>query len=522
MTAIDQKKIATNTLLLYVRMIVVMLVGLYTSRVVFEALGKLHMGIYDAVGGIVLMISFISSTMSGACQRYYSYELGRGNYEELKKVFSISLSVFAVLTLFLILLGETLGYWWLMNKMDVSGNYDAARWVYQFSILSFAMFMLRVPYQGMVIAKEKMKVFAYLSLFEALATLGIALLLSHTHDDKNFRLILYAGLISGIQFMTTSFYWVYCRLFYKECRFRFIIDMQKFKEIFSYASWNMIGSCADVCKTYGLSILLNMTFGPLVSAARLVANKVYNTIVQLNLNFFTAVRPQMYKSYAEGEKQELEKLMCQSTRFSFYLLLVLALPFILETEFILPLWLRGRNVPEHAFILTKLMVLDGVLNCFTEPLATSVQATGNIRNYKIIIGGTSLLLLPLAYIGMTYMGMPPASAYVISITLTVIAQVERVWMVKKQVGLDLKNYFKTVLLPIFLVGAISAALSYGAHVLLNRNYGDSWIGPICAIAASMIITTITFYAIGTTKTERKHAWEIVWNCLAKLKKQSND
>ena len=519
MTAIDQKKIAANTLLLYVRMIVVMLVGLYTSRVIIEALGKTNFGIYDAVGGIVLMVSFISSTMSGACQRYYSYEMGRGNLEELKKVFSISLSVFLLLTLFIILLGETAGYWWLMHKMDVDGNYDAARWVFQFSILSFALLMLRVPYQGMVIAKEKMKVFAYLSLFEAFATLGIALLLSHTHDDKNFRLILYAGLMSGIQLMTSLFYWFYCRLFYNECRFRFTLDREKFKEVFSYAGWNMIGSCADVCKIYGLSILLNMTFGPLVSAARAVSNKVYNTIVQLNVNFFTAVRPQMYKSYAEGEKQALEKLMCQSTRFSFFLLLLLALPFILETEFILPIWLRGRNVPEHAYILTKLMVLDGVLNCFTEPLATSVQATGNIRNYKIIIGGTSLLLLPLAYVGMTYAGMPPASAYVISVIITVITQVERVWMVKKLVGLDLKNYFRTVLLPIAVVAAISSALSVGAHILLLRNYGDNWIGPVCSIAASMLITTITFYALGTTRTERKHAFEMAMDTLGKLKKQ---
>ena len=519
MTAIDQKKIAANTLLLYVRMIVVMLVGLYTSRVIIEALGKTNFGIYDAVGGIVLMVSFISSTMSGACQRYYSYEMGKGNLEELKKVFSISLSVFLLLTVFIIILGETAGYWWLMHKMDVDGNYYAARWVFQFSILSFALLMLRVPYQGMVIAKEKMKVFAYLSLFEAFATLGIALLLSHTHDDKNFRLILYAGLMSGIQLMTSLFYWFYCRLFYNECRFRFTLDREKFKEVFSYAGWNMIGSCADVCKTYGLSILLNMTFGPLVSAARAVSNKVYNTIVQLNVNFFTAVRPQMYKSYAEGEKQALEKLMCQSTRFSFFLLMLLALPFILETEFILPIWLRGRNVPEHAYILTKLMVLDGVLNCFTEPLATSVQATGNIRGYKILIGGTSLLLLPLAYVGMTYAGMPPASAYVISVIITVITQVERVWMVKKLVGLDLKNYFRTVLLPIAVVAAISSALSVTVHSLLNRNYGDNWIGPVCSMAASMLITTVTFYALGTTRTERKHAFEMVMDTLGKLKKQ---
>ena len=173
MTEVNQQRIAKNTLLLYVRMVVVMLVGLYTSRVIIDALGQVHYGIYDAVGGIVLMVSFISSTMSGACQRYYSYEMGRNNFDELKKVFSISLTVFFILTGLIILLAETLGNWFLINKMDVAGNIHAAKWVFQFSILSFSLYILRIPYQGMVVAKEKMKVFAYLSLFEAFATLGI-------------------------------------------------------------------------------------------------------------------------------------------------------------------------------------------------------------------------------------------------------------------------------------------------------------------------------------------------------------
>ena len=213
MPEVNQKRIATNTLLLYVRMVLVMLVGLYTSRVIIDALGQDHFGIYDAVGGIVMMVSFISTTMSSACQRYYSYEMTKGNLEELKKVFSISLTVFFILTLFIVILAETLGTWFLVHKMKVAGNLDAAKWVFQFSILSFALQILRVPYQGMVIAKEKMKVFAYLSLFEAFASLGIALLLTHTADDKNSRLILFAGLMAGIQVMTSAFYWIYCRLF---------------------------------------------------------------------------------------------------------------------------------------------------------------------------------------------------------------------------------------------------------------------------------------------------------------------
>lgn len=510
MTAVNQEKIARNTLLLYVRMVVVMLVTLYTSRVILEALGKNHFGIYDAVGGIVMIASFICTTMSSACQRYYSYEIERGNSHMLNTVFSLSLTVFFILTAFIILLAETAGNWFLTNKMDVEGEIETARWVFQFSVLGFILIMLRTPYQGMVIAKEKMKVYAYLSLFEAFATLMIAILLSHTPDDKNSRLILYSAMMAGIQLMTSAFYWIYCRIFYQECRFRFYIDKEKFKEMFSFAGWNLIGSSADVFKSVGLNLLLNATFGTLVSAARGIANKVYNTIAQLNVNFFTAVRPQIYKSYAASEMDDMRKLICQSTRFSFFLLLLLALPILLETDFILPIWLRGRNVPDQAVILTQLMVIDGLLNCFTSPLAASVQATGNIRNYQLVIGGTLLLILPLSYVGVTYLGLAPASVFIISIIVTVISQFERIWFVRKQIKLDIWYYLRTVILPILLVTAICSTLSIGFKNWIQEiQFRAYWIGPILVILASMLFTCITVYTVGISKTERKHAVEMV-------------
>lgn len=516
MTAVDQKRIAKNTLLLYVRMVVVMLVSLYTSRVIIDALGQTHFGIYDAVGGIVLMVSFISTTMSSASQRYYSYEMGRGNLEELKKVFSISLTVFFILTAVIVLLAETAGSWYLTHKMNVAGETEAAGWVFQFSILSFSLQILRVPHQSMVVAKEKMKVFAYLSLFEAFAILCIALMLSHTSDDKNHRLILYAGLMSGIQVLTSVFYWLYCRLFYPECRFRFILDRQKFNEMFSFAGWNMIGSCADVCKTQGLSLLLNSAFGPLVSAARGVANKVFITITQLNSNFFTAVRPQIYKSYAASEMDDMRKLICQSTRFSFYLLFLVALPIILETDFILPIWLRGRNVPEHAYLLTQLMAIEGLLNCFTSPMAASIQATGKIRNYQLAIGGTLLTILPIAFLGVRFLNWPPASVFMVSIAITIVTHILRFHFVRKQIGLDPGTYVKGVLVPIIMVSIVCTSLSLGTRFLSHKLLADYyWLRSLTVIAVSMLITCITVYAIGVTGTERKHAWELMAGFLGK-------
>ena len=491
-----------------------MLVGLFTSRFIINALGQEHFGIYEAVGSIVLMVSFISSTMSGACQRYYSYEMTQGSIEELRKVFSLCLTVFILLIAFIVIIAETGGVWYLMHKMDVSGNYHAARYVFQFSILSFALYILRIPYEGMVVAKEKMKVYAYLSLFEAFASLTIALLLSHADPDKNYRIILYGGLMSGLQLMTFLFYWVYCRCFYPECRFKFIMDKAKFQEIFAYAGWNMIGSCAGAFEKAGLSLLLNSMFGPFVSAARAVANKVNSTVIQLNNNFFMAVRPQIYKSYAAGEIKDMHKLVCQSTRLSFFLLMVLILPIMLEIDFILPIWLMGRNVPVMADIFTKLLILEALLNCFTEPLASAAQATGNIRDYKLVIGGTFLLVLPLSYVGLKYFDLPPQSVFVIAIILTMVNQVQRVWYVRKLVNLNVIHYLKTVVLPIIVVSAISVTLSVLAkNWIHSMTFSMDWLCNVIVILVSMLTVCLSFYLFGMFKSERKQAFNIILNIL---------
>lgn len=516
MTVVNQQRIAKNTFLLYVRMVVVMLVGLYTTRVVIDALGLEHYGVYDAVGGIVLMVSFISSTMSGACQRYYSYEIGRQNTERLKLVFSISLTVFFILTAFILILAETLGIWYLNNHADDGGHTTAARWVYQFSVLAFIISILKSPYQGMVVAKEKMKVFAYLSLFECFASLATAMILSHTPDIKDNRLILYGGLMAGIQLVTSSFYWIYCRLFYAECRLTFRMDKAVFKEMFAYAGWNMIGSCSDVFERVGLNMLLNVKFGPIVSGARGIANKVFNTMTQLNTNFFMAVKPQIYKSHAAGEKKELHKLVCLATRISFFLVILVALPILLETDFILKIWLRGRNITDLAVLLTKLMVIEGLVNCFTEPLATAVQATGDIRNYKVVIGGTFLLILPLSYLGITFAGLPPESAFIISIIVSFITQVERLWFVKKQVQLNMSYYFRTVLIPVAIVAVICISLSILFKSRIDQiEFDRFWVGPVLVIAVSMLTVCLSFYIFGITKSERRQAWDMAMNLIGK-------
>lgn len=516
MSAIDQKRIAKNTLLLYVRMVVVMLVGLYTSRVVLDALGKEFFGIYDAVGGIVLMVSFIGETMLSACQRWYAFEMGRNNQKELNRTFCISLTIFLVIIIIIAILAEIVGGWFLENKMNVSGHIDAAKWVFHFSVISFCIQILRYPYQGMVVAKEKMKVYAYLSIVEVMVNLLIAFILAHTDDIKEDRLILYAALMMGAQLLISVFYWVYCRLFYSECRYRFIFDMFKIKEMFSFAGWNMIGSCSDVCKNYGVGILLNVTFGPVVSAARAIANKVYYTIRQLNANFFSAVRPQLVKSYAAGEITEMRNLICQSTRISFFLLFLVALPIFFETNFILPLWLRGRNVPDESYIFTRLLIIECLFNTLVSPMTSSIQATGKVRNYQIIIGLTMLLVLPLAYVGVKWMNLPAESVFIVSIAITILTHSFRILFVKRQIGLRITDYLKNAILPIAAVVIVSVLLSLGVRCLCYNIFDDiPIVKSICVILASTAIAGLTAMYVGMTKSERKNIVMMVTNVVSK-------
>lgn len=507
MTVIDQKRIATNSILLYIRMIVVMLIGFLSSRVILNALGEVDFGVYDAVGGIILNVSFISGTMSTACQRWYSYELGRNNTQGLKQVFNLSLSIFLIISLIIVLLAETVGLWWLNKGMNVANRIDAAKWVYQFSVLAFLFIIIRLPFQGMVIAKEKMKVFAYLAIFESVATLGIAVVIYYSNND---RLILYAFLMMCIQFLTTSFYWLYCRIYYQECRLEPYFEKDKFKELFSFASWNMIGATADSLKVHGVNLLLNNRFGVLANAPRGVAYKVFNSISKLNTDFFTAVKPQLIKSYAAGQLDEMKKLICQSSRFSFYLMFLLTLPIMLETPPILEFWLKGRfaNVPEMSVIFTRLVLADGLLNTLTSPLATSMQATGKIRNYQLVLGTTLLTIVPLAYIGIKYFGLPAPSVFIITLVIDIICQFIRVQFIRKGIGLEHKTYLKEVILPILLVSISSSVPAIALH----------WAGIhfIITIFASIAFAGISAFFIGMTGSERKHTLDFVWNLIDKI------
>lgn len=499
MSAIDQKRIAKNTMLLYLRIGVVMLVGLYTSRVVLDALGEVDFGVYNAVGAIVMMFSFLSSTMSTSCQRFYSYEIGRGNFDELRRTFSLCVLVFAIIIVVLALATEVSGIWLLQSKMKVASRMEAARWVFHLSILSFVFTIIRTPYMGMVIAKEKMKVFAYLTVIDVVGGLGIAILIAHYGGD---RLILYAILMAAVNAMISAFYIVYCRVFYPECKLMFYWDRERFCEILGFAGWNMVGSISSICKSHGLNILINIFFGPAVNAARGLAYKVFQSIQTFADNFYWAVRPQLIKSYSAGDRSGMLKLVCQSSKFTYYLIFAVALPVLLETPFLLGIWLK--KVPDYTILFTRLVVINAVVESLANPLAAAMQAYGKIRNYNLAVGGFILLILPVSYLFLK-LGFPPETVFYVSIIICAIAILVRLLFVRKCVGLSLRMYLKSVVLPVLAVTVVATI----CPVLLETNISYGFIRFVTVVAASILMTGLSVYCIGLTPSERQNVLRFV-------------
>lgn len=495
MGIVDQKKIAMNTLFLYLRMGVIMVIGLFTSRIVLAALGEVDFGLYGAVGGIVVAFSFLNGVMSAACNRYFAIELGRGDYGALKKVFSLNVTIFIALGAVILILAETVGVWFLNAKMVFPPERAAAvGWVYQISVISFILTMISTPYRAMIIAKEKMKVFAYCSVIEAVLKFSTALLIASAPFD---RLVFYACGMAAVSVMASLFYVLYCTRFYGECRFRFVWDVRQVKEIMGFTGWNVIGNLSGIGRSQGINILLNMFFGPVVNAARGVAYQVYMTISQFVTNFTMAFNPQITKAYAAEEKRAMMKLVLQASKFSYLLLFTLMMPVIFETPLLLDVWLK--DVPDGAVAMTRVMLATALLDALGNPLATAMQATGRIKWYQIFVGGSLLLSVPLAYLCLKLKLTSPLGVLWIVFGMSVIAQAARIVFVRRAHGLTLREYAAGVLMPVLAVSVISFALT----LVLKAFTGGTLRGSIAVLAVSVLVPAALSFAIGMTSSERE-------------------
>ena len=497
MSSVNQKRIAKNTALLYVRMLFIMAISLYTSRVVIDALGKVDYGLYNVIGTIVVNFSFLNGMLSSACSRYFAIELGRNNDEGLKHVFSLNLTLFIILGGIILLLSETLGLWFLNNKMVIPPDrLGAAQWVYQCSIIAFIINMLSTPYRSIIIAREKMKVFAYSSIVEAVLKLAIVFMLLLSPVDK---LITYSALMLLITVGTCGFYFFYCRRCYAECRYTFIWDKPLIKEILSYTGWNVIGIMSGIGKSAGVNVLLNMFGGAIINTARGIAYQVYVNINQFVTNFTTAFNPQITKSYSANARGEMLKLVFQSSKFSYFLLFILALPVIAEMPYLLDLWLGEANVVAHSVSFARLMLIAALIDSISYPLVTAVQATGKVKWYQIMVGGTMLMVLPVSYLLLKFGDFEPEAVFYVIIIASVIAQVFRVYFMKKQLGMDVGMYCVRVLSPVLMTTIVPALVVATIAMRLDA----SFVNLVIVTLVSVVVTTATIAICGLTASERK-------------------
>lgn len=496
MSAINQQRIAKNTVLLYVRMLFIMFVSLYTSRVILKTLGEEDFGLYTVIGGIVIAFSFLNGVMGSACSRYFAIEIGRNDNEALRRVFNLNITIFLILGAVILILAETIGLWFLNNKMVISPDrMYAAQWVYQCSIIAFIINMMGTPYRSVITARENMKVYAYCSVVEVVLKLAIVYVLVISPIDK---LILYSVLMVSITLGTVLFYAVYCRRYYAECRYSFYWDKPLFKEIVGYTGWQVIGVVADIGRNQGVNIILNMFFGAIANAARGIAYQVFVNINQFVQNFVIAFSPQITQSYATGDKQGMMKLVYQSSKFSYYLLYILILPVCLETPKILEIWLG--NVPKDTVIFCQLTLIAALIDSLLYPLLTAVRATGKVKWYQILVGGTFLLTVPICYCLFKWGDFPATAAFYVIIATSIVAQILRIGIMHRLHNMSIREYLNMVLKPIILVTVISAILPITMKAFMPHTF---W-GAIFDIGISMLSVAITIWLIGLTATERTY------------------
>ena len=492
-TSSNTSRIAKNTLLLYFRMLLTMGVSLYTSRVILNALGVEDYGIYNVVGGVVAMFGILSGSLSSAISRFITFELGKGDIDKLKRIFCTSVNIQVILIAIITILMETIGIWFLNNKMVIPDErLAAANWVFQFSVVTFALNLLSVPYNAVIIAHEKMSAFAYISIVDVTLKLIVAFIIAYNPFDK---LVYYGLLIMIVGLINRMMYAIYSKKHFEEATYRMIFDKGLMKEMFGFAGWNFIGSSSALLRTQGGNILINLFFGPTVNAARGIAMQVSSATTNFVHSFTTAVNPQITKGYATGDINSTFKLVFQSAKFSFYILLLIALPIFVSTQYILNWWLE--NVPENTDIFVKLVLIYVLSETLANPLVTLMLATGNIRNYQIVVGGFQMMNFPITYLCYK-LGAPSETVFTIAICISVVCEMSRLIMLKKMVGLPVKRFLKNVYFRTFFVALCSAV----TPLVLKKYCEDNLLSFIFLTVVSVISAAIFSYTIGCTKTDK--------------------
>lgn len=487
------KRIAKNTLMLYIRMLFAMAVGLYTSRVVLDRLGVDDYGVYNVVGGVVTMFSILTNSMTSAITRFTTYELGTGNLNRLRRIFSTSVTIQMFFSIVIIIFAELIGVWFLNHHLVIPPErLYAANWVLQFSICTFVINLISVPYTASVIAHEHMTAYAYISILDTILKLLVAVSLYVVLFDK---LIIYGGLMVVSSLLVRIIYGVYCKRNFEECNYKLLVDRKMLSEMTGFAGWSFMGSLAWLLDNQGINIISNMYFGVRVNSARGITAQVDAVVQQFVNSFMTAINPQITKSYAAGDMQYMHLLICKGAKYSYFLMLIVMFPVLLETDFILNLWLK--DVPEFTSAFVKWTFLSSLCIALTNPIITSMFATGNIKKYQIIVGTISLLQFPVTWL-FYELGASPISAYVIFFIFFLGFIFLKLYLIKGMIDLDISYFLKNVLINVLLVTLAAFVVPLFFYLSMNPSVYRFFLIFISGIFFSLL----SIFYIGLNKSER--------------------
>lgn len=496
----NSKRIAKNTAMLYIRMILMMGVTLYTSRVVLSALGVEDFGLYNVIGGIIILFSFINNAMVISTQRFLNYELGTNNIEAIKRIFSASVTIHALIALFILIAGETFGLYFLHEYINIPpGRETSACWTYQFSILTACASIIRAPYNALIIAHEKMSFYASISIIEVFLRLGVAFSLTAFAYD---RLILYGILMFLVALLVSIYYIRYCLSRFPGCHFSFIKDRELYRRLISFSGWSLFGSMANVGASQGSNIILNIFYGVAVNAAMGIANQVNAAIYSFVSNFQTAFNPQIIKLYAAGERNSFVNIIMSTSKYSYYMLLLISLPVIICCREVLEIWLG--TVPMYTTEFCQLMILFSLLDALSGPLWVSVQAIGDIKYYQLIIGGVILLNIPIGY-AMLFFGFTPVTVIGLKVMLNAATLALRIIYLKKKINFPAKKYIVNVLMLSVLITILCAPLPYYLHKVTS---GLS--GVVITFATSLSVSAVIITLLGLTREERRYIKKMIF------------
>lgn len=492
----SNKTIVKNTIFLYIRSFFMMATNLYASRIILQTLGVNDYGLYGAIGSIVVMFTFINGTLSTGTSRFLTYELGSGNKEKLKKTFSASFAMHLALAFILLVLMETVGLWFVNNEMNIpEGREIAANIVYQFSILTCMFSLTQVPYSASVISHERMNIYAYVGVAEAVFKLILVFFLLYIPTTDN--LIAYAAILAAWNIGLQIFYRFYCYKCFPESHLSLCKDKSIYKNMLSYSLWDFIGSFCANGNNQGLNILINLFFGVAVNAARMIAYQVDNAILTFSTNFMTSIQPQIVKSYAAHNKKRFFQLIYEGGRYSFFLMSLVAVPILLETDFILSIWLK--EVPVWTSLFLRCIVSIALFRTFARPMIQGVHATGDVKFLNLSSGlFNALTYLPLIYI-LYWSGLPVWSCFYIHTASAIISSTFEAYSLYKIEKYSMWNYFFDVYLRSIAILLLASLPSVIIVLLLDAG----WERLIFTTSISTICIFVCVYTMGLNRDVRR-------------------